>query len=107
MTTQRSLNGYNYDAFLYAIYHLAGEEVAGLQLGNYAYSEYRDNGGAKLFIPSKNLYLTMQEQSYKVYDSTDTDTPKLIEELLIPQEENIDTVDRIALGLGLVKKYNS
>ena len=49
----------------------------------------------------------MQEQSYKVYDSTDTDTPKLIEELLIPQEENIDTVDRIALGLGLVKKYNS
>lgn len=107
MTTQRSLNGYNYDAFLYAIYHLAGEEVAGLQLGNYAYSEYRDNGGAKLFIPSKNLYLTMQEQSYKVYASTDTDTPKLIEELLIPQEENIDTVDRIALGLGLVKKYNS
>lgn len=103
MTTEISTSGHNYDVFLKTLYDLGGQTAAGLELDSYSYYHYNNEGADKLYIPAKELYLTVESSSFKIFNYQ----KELVEELLIPQDEQgNDIKDRIVLGLKLVNKYN-
>lgn len=102
MTTEFKF-GYNYDIFLKTLYDLAGHE--NLELGNYAYSKYENEGAEKLFMPSVKKYLTVEADCYKVFDYSDDENEVLVETIAIPQQDGIDTTDRIEIGLNIINRY--
>lgn len=102
MTTEISTSGHNYDIFLKTLYDLGGQDAGGLSLDSYSYYHYNNEGTDKLYIPDKDLYLTVEHDRYRIFN----EQKELVEELQIPQdEEGNDTTDRIILGLSLLNKY--
>lgn len=103
MTTEWSLSGKNFDVFLKTLFDLYGGEEAGLWLSEYCFSRYEHDGFAKLVMSKQNLYLTMENACFKVFNNDNV----IVEEIPIPQNESgFDTTDRIQLGLNILKKYN-
>ena len=72
-------------------------------LSEYCYSRYEHDGFAKLVMSKQNLYLTMEDTCFNVFNNEN----ELVEKISIPQnEKGLDTCDRIQLGLLILKKYN-
>lgn len=106
MTTEVSLGGFNYDIFLKTLYELAGGKGAGLELGNYSYTEYNSNGEDKLYFNNNGLYLTLKDDMYTVTQVIADDITEVIESYHLRQnEEGLDIEDRVEVGLQLLKKY--
>lgn len=105
MTTEISTSGYNYDIFLNTIYHKAGGEKVGLELGNYSYYNYNTLGADRLYMLAKSLYLTVEPDCYKVFDYSDAENHVLVETVSIPQINGVDTVDRVQIGIKTVNRY--
>ena len=106
MTTEVSLSGFNYDIFLKTLYELAGGKEAGLELGNYSYTEYNSNGGDKLYLNNNTMFLTLKDDTYKIAQIIGEGITEEIENYHIRQnEEGIDIEDRVEVGLQLLKKY--
>ena len=95
--------GFNYDIFLKTLFDIAGSQVPGLQApNNYSFTEYNTGRKDKLLMDKQNLYLTLDEDTYTVYNESGEE----IENRPIIQDENgIDTEDRVLVGLGLLNKY--
>lgn len=110
MTTEVSLGGFNYDIFLKTLYELAGGKEAGLELGNYSYTEYNSNGGDKLYLNNNMMYLTLKDDTYSLSEKIDGDD-NIIEEIenyhILQNEAGIDIEDRVQVGLRLLRKYMS
>lgn len=102
MTTEFKF-GYNYDVFLKTLYELCGHDQ--LELSDYAYTYYERNGTEKLYMPSVKKYLTIDTDSYKVFDYSDNENEVLIETICIPQENGVDIIDRIEIGLEIISRY--
>ena len=100
MITEISVsNGYNYDIFLKTLYEIAGGENVGLELGNYSYSMYNNEGLDKLYLNDRQMYLTLNENVYTMWNANG----EIIETCAIPQnEKGIDTDDRIQIGLRML-----
>ena len=90
----------NYDIFLKTLFELGGGADAGLDLGDYSYSQYNE-GVDKLKMNNGN-YLTLVNSVYKVHNAND----ELLDEYTINQEDGIDIEDRVEVGLKLIKKWN-
>ena len=102
MMTEISISGYNYDIFLKTLYEIAGGAKKGLELGNYSYSMYNNEGADKLYLRNQKLYLTLLDNTYTMY----RDNGEIIDSQIIPQNENgIDTEDRILIGLRMLNNY--
>ena len=95
--------GFNYDIFLKTLYDIAGSRAPGLQApNNYSFTEYNNGRKDKLGMDKQNLYLTLDEDSYTVYN----ESGEAIETRPIKQDEKgIDTEDRVLVGLDLLNKY--
>lgn len=105
MTTEVSLGGMNYDIFLKTLFELGGGADAGLELGDYSYSQYNGGGLDKLRMTKQHLYLTLAENEYKIY-SEDEEIVTEIETRHINQNDaGIDIEDRVEIGMQLLKKY--
>lgn len=106
MTTEVSLGGFNFDIFLKTLYELAGGKEAGLELGNYSYTEYNSNGGDKLYFKDGRMFLMLKDDAYSISEVIDEG---IIEETEVyhihKNEDGIDTEDRVQVGLQLLKKY--
>mgnify|MGYP002625785967 CR=1 FL=1 len=106
MTTEVSLGGFNYDIFLKTLYELAGGKDAGLELGNYSYTEYNSNGEDKLYLTNRNMYLTLKDNVYTLTQVIDETIKEEVETYHIRQnEQGIDIEDRVEVGLQLLRKY--
>lgn len=102
MTTEVSLGGMNYDIFLKTLFELAGGADAGLELGDYSYTQYNGGGLDKLRLTKQLLYLTLSDNEYKIW----RDEGEEIESRPILQNgAGVDIEDRIGIGLQLLKKY--
>ena len=106
MSTEHSLSGRNFDAFLKTIYDLNnGNDNAHLQLGEYSYSMYNNEDRDKIFIikEDKEVYLSMDNECFKVFDK---ETNEPIETIDIPQDiDGFDTQDRIIIGCEIIKRF--
>lgn len=107
MTTEVSLGGFNYDIFLKTLYDLAGGKDAGLELGNYSYTEYNSNGADKLYLRNQSLFLTLKDDTYKVFREGENANEELESYHIRQNEQGIDTEDRVIAGLQLLNKYIS
>ena len=106
MTTEVSLGGFNYDIFLKTLYDLAGGKDAGLELGNYSYTEYNSIGEDKLYLKDRTFYLTLKNDTFTITQVIDEGTTEEIESYHVLQnEQGLDVEDRVEAGLKLVKKY--
>lgn len=95
--------GFNYDIFLKTLYDIAGNLAPGLQApNNYSFTEYNNGRKDKLLMDKQNLYLTLDEDTYTVYNEggEEIDTRPIKQD-----EKGIDTEDRVLVGLGLLNKY--
>lgn len=102
MTTEVSLGGMNYDIFLKTLYELAGGAEAGLELGDYSYSQYNGGGLDKLRMTKLQLYVTLAENEFQVCK----ENGELVESQIINRNETgIDIEDRVQIGLKLIMKY--
>lgn len=105
MTTEVSLGGMNYDIFLKTLFELARGADAGLELGDYSYSQYNGGGLDKLRMTKQQLYLTLADNEYKVWKNNEG-TTEVIESYRINQDEaGFDIEDRVEIGMQLIKKY--
>lgn len=104
MTTEISF-GFNYDIFLKTLYALTGGKDAGLELGNYSYTEYNSKGEDRLYLRNQGLFLTLKDNTYKLFREVDDATEELESYHIRQNEQGIDTEDRIIVGLQLLKKY--
>ena len=104
MTTEISF-GFNYDIFLKTLYALIGGKDAGLELGNYSYTEYNSKGEDRLYLRNQGLFLTLKDNIYKLFREVDDTTEELESYHIRQNEQGIDTEDRIIIGLQLLKKY--
>lgn len=106
MTTEVSLGGFNYDIFLKTLYELAGGKDAGLELGNYSYTEYNSNGGDKLYFNDGKMSLMLKDDKYSLSETIDKGIMEEVENYHIRQNEaGIDIEDRVQVGLRLLEKY--
>lgn len=106
MTTEVSLGGFNFDIFLKTLYELAGGKDAGLELGNYSYTEYNSNGVDKLYFKDRHFYLTLKNNIYTITEAIDEGITENVEEYHVHQnEQGLDIEDRVQVGLQLLKKY--
>lgn len=101
MTTEVSLGGMNYDIFLKALFERAGGTAAGLELGDYSYSQYNGGGLDKLHLTEKSLYLTLSDNRYTVCEENGDIE---IESYDIKQENGVDIEDRVEIGLGIIDR---
>lgn len=95
MKTGKSLGGKNYNIFLKTLYVLANNKV--LHLGEYAHA----GDGDELIVENKGVFIKCFDDAYKVYDSV---TRKKIRAVIIPQKDGVDIVDRVEVGLNLLKE---
>lgn len=101
MTTEWKF-GTNYDIFLKTLYDIMGGKEVGLRIGDYSFSEYNNGQTDKLYLDNQNLYLTLDDNEYKIC----SDTGELIDSYKIMQnEQGIDIEDRVLAGLRLLNKY--
>ena len=106
MTTEVSLGGFNYDIFLKTLFELSGGKEAGLELGNYSYTEYNSNGGDKLYLNDNSMFLILKDDTYSLLKIIDEGITEEVENYNIRQnEQGIDIEDRIQVGLKLLEKY--
>lgn len=106
MTTEVSLGGFNYDVFLKTLYELAGGKGAGMEIGNYSYTEYNSNGVDKLYFNNNSMCLILKDDTYTIIQVTAEDITEIVESYHIRQnEEGVDVEDRIEVGLQLLNKY--
>ena len=102
MTTEVSLGGMNYDIFLKTLYELAGGDNAGLELGNYSYTQYNDGGLDKLYLTKQQRYLTLADNRYTICK----ENGEVVETCAIHQNDvGIDIEDRVEIGLQMIKKW--
>lgn len=105
MATEWSMSGMNYDIFLKTLFELGGGAEAGLELGDYSYSNYNNGALDKLHMTKQHLYLTLAENEYKI-SSEDGEAVTEIETRHINQNDaGIDIEDRVEIGMQLLKKY--
>lgn len=105
MTTEFNF-GFNYDIFLKTLFDLKGGVDSRLELGNYSYTEYNSNGGDKLYLNDRRMYLTLNNDTYTLTEQIDEGITEEVESYHICQnEQGIDIEDRVQVGLRLLEKY--
>lgn len=104
MTTEVNF-GFNYDIFLKTLYDLAGGKDAGLELGNYSYTEYNSNGEDRFYLRNQGLFLTLKDDTYKIFREGENVNEELESYHIRQNEQGIDTEDRIIVGQQLLNKY--
>ncbi len=100
MYTEKSIGGRNWHVILLLLFNLAGKELAGLSLGEYAYSG--DGSYLGISVGGKSYHLSITDEGYEV--SLDDE---LIPEYCVSvrqNEQKIDLEDRIAVGCELIDK---
>ena len=98
--------GFNYDIFLKTLFDLKGGVDSRLELGNYSYTEYNSNGGDKLYLNDRGMYLTLNNDTYTLTEQIDEGITEEVESYHIRQnEQGIDIEDRVQVGLRLLEKY--
>ena len=102
MTTEVSLGGMNYDIFLKTLFELAGGDDAGLELGDYSYTQYNSGGLDKLRMTKQQLYLTLADNEYKICKE---DGEVLESRRIIQNEAGVDIEDRVDVGVKLLKRH--
>lgn len=95
MMTEKSISGKNYNIFLKTLLDL--DQSQEFSLGEYAY--YGD--GNKLISEPYGIYITCDDTKYSVFNLLDN---TLLFESEIPQENKIDTKDRIVIGQEVIRK---
>ena len=105
MTTEVSLGGMNYDIFLKTLFELGGGADAGLELGDYSYSQYNGGGLDKLRMTKQHLYLTLAENEYKIYSENEEVVTEIETRHINQNDDGIDIEDRVEIGMQLLKKY--
>lgn len=93
MNTEKSLSGWNWNVFILALYYQMKEEYV---LGNYAYQ------GDCLML-SDSLALDCENDKYILYEDIN-DEWKVKQEFPIPQQDGIDTKDRVEWMKNKLKK---
>lgn len=95
MNTEKSLSGWNWNVFILALYYQMNEEY---NLDNYAYQGY-------CLMLSDTLMLDCENDKYILYEyEKKKDEWKEKQELPIPQQDGIDTQDRIEWMKNELKK---
>ena len=105
MTTEVSLGGMNYDIFLKTLFELAGGADAGLELGDYSYSQYNGGGLDKLRMMKQQLYLTLADNKFVIWKDDAGAVSEVEIRPIKSNEEGIDIEDRVEVGIQLLKKY--
>lgn len=95
MMTEKSIGGRNFNIFLKTLIDL--DNSLEFSLGEYAYS----GDGDKLISELYGVYITCGDNKFSVFDLTDN---TLLLETDIPQDNKIDTKDRIEIGLDVIHK---
>lgn len=105
MTTEKSTSGYNYDVMLKAIYDLTISDIPELYLGNYAYQ----HDGDKIILQNHKMAVSNDETFFSIYEIQGGGTYLKVDAEDIPQNEDntVDTVDRVQLGISLLRRLSS
>ena len=101
MTTEKSIIGINYDIILKTIYDALKSEIDELHLGYYAYQ----HDGDKIILTSHKKAVSNDETCFTVYDiQSDGSYLKVATEDIQQNDDNtMDLVDRVQIGINLVK----
>lgn len=94
MLTEKSIGGRNYNIFLQTLFEMSKSK--NLQLGEYAYA----GDGDALTVEDKGIRIKSMDSAYEVCSVA---TNELLTTVDVPQENGIDTVDRIELGLRFLE----
>ncbi len=102
MMTEKSISGRNYQIFLKTLYEKFKETYPDqcVRLGEYAYSG--DGNKLELDCIGKRVYFTDTE--LVIEDCTDASKEFYRQEMQIPQENGVDTVDRIDFAWNEIRK---
>lgn len=105
MTTEKSTNGINYDIILKTIYDALKGEIDELHLGYYAYQ----HDGDKIILTSHKKAVSNDETCFTVYDIQGDGSYLKDATVDIQQNDDntLDLVDRVQLGISLVKNLAS
>ncbi len=94
MMTEKSIGGRNFNVFLKTLNDL--DNSLDFSLGEYAYS----GDGDKLISEVYGVYITCDDTKYSIFNMSDS---ALIQQIEIPQENGVDSKDRIDIGLEVIR----
>jgi len=95
MLTEKSIGGRNYNIFLKTLFDL--DKSLDFSIGEYAFS----GDGDKLISEKYHVYITCEDNQFSVYNNM---TNELLWQTEIPQENKVDSEDRIEIGLRVMDK---